>query len=547
MRRAASLTFVTLLALMFAAAFWLRAGSLECLPDLESDEAWYGTQAYHIAQGEPAYVQTPTGNPLNPFHTGIEILLLKVFKPDYWILRAPAVICGVLAVILAYILGSRIFDRTTALIACAMLAVLPVAILYSRKGYDCSPTPLMNILVLYYAYRTSWRGVLAALTGSMLCHPTNIFILPVVLAIYLVQSLRAASGDSRRQRRLITAALVTLGLVFLVGLAFLQRPQPREVYTRNLQAGHLSSADGWLFLKRFADLIIGTGCFGQLPDIGQQWAFWTIGAFVVIAGTIQLARKRNWERLALVAGLFTSALSLFLVTGATALRPDANRYGLFLVVPSVFSFAVLLQSLLAEPVSPRLRVVRGLQYASLLVLGWSLLFCYKRNCIDAYRGGSREESLLTFRTDAKDPKKRAMRMIMKELDQRGPSRDGSPTIIIGSDWWTSMALSYLAVERKGLIFSRLPEYTPPAGPDILSQMERGAFAVCFPGDDLEKAVYEQFPAERLARWEAIRYGNTRTTALDWSAKSVVVLSVKRAPEPLARHAARATRKGSSLH
>ena len=51
---------------------------------------------------------TPTGNPLIPFHTGIEVLLLLVSRPAFWILRIPSVISGILAVILAYALGSRI-------------------------------------------------------------------------------------------------------------------------------------------------------------------------------------------------------------------------------------------------------------------------------------------------------------------------------------------------------------------------------------------------------------------------------------------------------
>src|SRR4051794_1403774 len=66
-QRAASVTSKVVLVLFFAAAFWLRINSLEAFPDLDGDETWYGTQASHITQGEPAYLQTPTGNPLNPF------------------------------------------------------------------------------------------------------------------------------------------------------------------------------------------------------------------------------------------------------------------------------------------------------------------------------------------------------------------------------------------------------------------------------------------------------------------------------------------------
>src|SRR5262249_23537105 len=154
-----------------------------------SDEAWYGVQAYHLVRGEPFEFRTITGNPLNPLHTGLEILLLLLFKPAYWILRAPAVLSGVLAIAATYLLGARVFGRRTALIAAVLVAVLPITITYSRKGYDCSPLPLMSFLLFYFTYKDRWKGMLLAAVGCFLSHPTSVFLFPVVAMVFLVRAL----------------------------------------------------------------------------------------------------------------------------------------------------------------------------------------------------------------------------------------------------------------------------------------------------------------------------------------------------------------------
>src|SRR5690242_18276870 len=114
MHRAGSIAFRALLWVLFGVAVWFRVTSLEALPDVESDEAWYGIQAYRLGHGQPFEFQTPNCNPLNPLHTGLEVPLLLVFSPAYWILRAPAVLAGLLTIALTYFLGARAFGRRPA-------------------------------------------------------------------------------------------------------------------------------------------------------------------------------------------------------------------------------------------------------------------------------------------------------------------------------------------------------------------------------------------------------------------------------------------------
>src|SRR5262245_1298635 len=113
--RAALMSFKALLVLLFGVAVWFRVTSLESMPDVESDEAWYGIQAYRLGHGEPFEYQTPNCNSLNPLFTGLEVPLLLIFKPALWILRVPAVLAGLLTIALTYVLGSRAFGRRPAL------------------------------------------------------------------------------------------------------------------------------------------------------------------------------------------------------------------------------------------------------------------------------------------------------------------------------------------------------------------------------------------------------------------------------------------------
>ena len=105
-----------------------------------------------------------------------------------------------MAVVLLYVLGSRILDRTTASIAAALLAAMPVAIIFSRVSYESSHAALYGILIVYFAYRLNIIAVVLMLLMSYLVHPTNIFLLPLLLAIILVQSLKQIPEDPARGR-----------------------------------------------------------------------------------------------------------------------------------------------------------------------------------------------------------------------------------------------------------------------------------------------------------------------------------------------------------
>ena len=80
-----------------------------------------------------------------------------VFAPSVWVLRAMALASGVAALAANFWLCRRVFDRRAALVSTAVLAVLPIAIAYSRFAWDSSQTILATVLVLYYSLSTVGR------------------------------------------------------------------------------------------------------------------------------------------------------------------------------------------------------------------------------------------------------------------------------------------------------------------------------------------------------------------------------------------------------
>src|SRR5262249_40538010 len=162
--------------MILAVSAWLRVCDLERLPGINGDEAWSGVQAYQIGAGEAVQARTTSGLPLNPFFTGPQVLLLLAFRPSFWILRAPAVASGILAVVVMFWLGSRMFDRTTAAIASMLLAVLPSMIGYSRLGWYVHQTPLFSLPAFYFAFRGKTLALLISFALCVWVHASNIFL-----------------------------------------------------------------------------------------------------------------------------------------------------------------------------------------------------------------------------------------------------------------------------------------------------------------------------------------------------------------------------------
>ena len=176
-----------------AVAILFRLHALGRLPGVNGDEAWYGVKAQRWAAGETIHWRTPTGNLPGPLQLGSLLLLQTIFPPSFALLRAPALISSLGAMLMAYAIGRRFFDRTTAVIALLLMAALPVNIAYARFGWDPSHVELV-ILAAGYAALGGYRLVSTLFFAlALTVHPTSVFAAPFLAFVLL--------GSTREQHR----------------------------------------------------------------------------------------------------------------------------------------------------------------------------------------------------------------------------------------------------------------------------------------------------------------------------------------------------------
>ena len=499
-------------AMLFAFGLWFRVSSLEALPEPDGDEAWYAVQYHRLLHGEPFSAQTPHGNPLSPFHAAIEVPLLLAFRPSLWILRMPSVIAGILAVILTYALGARLLDRRTALMASALMAVLPVAIIASRTGYESCQGPLYGLLLIWLAHRRKAAGLAAGLAACyFFVHPTMLFLIPVLLAVFLAQSLALPAGDPARRPWRIAVRLAMLAAVGLgLGLHTLLRPRIMQI-AGDLHMGLKGPHDPVEFLTLLGRLYFGVGLRTSRVE---DCAFWLIVPAALLLGTERLIWARRWDRLAYVGGLLGSVAALFVMGGSHIVIGGATRFGYFLITPSVLASACLADALLVRPAAGPRATIRRVQYAGLLALGWGLLLGCRLDCLTRDRlfdGPPRvRESAWTLRTDERDPKQEAYRIIAADIDRGGDGRAaGAGHIIIAEDWWTHRPIQYLALERGDVRVYRVRELmmgTTEYLGFLRGQLQSGAYAVVYPGQPMELALKLQIPPGEVRSWDVTQDG-----------------------------------------
>lgn len=490
------------LVLLFGVAAWMRVSSLEAMPEVISDEVHGNTQLVRfLTEGKMFSVWAFNGSPVNPFLPLLSAAVHLVLPPSLWMVRASSVVSGILAIVLTYVLGARVLDRTTALIAAAFLAVLPIAIIFSRIGYDATQTPLFTMLAFYAAFRAHRGGLLLAFLACFIVQPTNVFLLPALGLVFLASALQGTAGDWPAQRRLLLQLLgVSVLVIVVVGITTFRRS-----YVHALYSNHLGPRDPVRFLTLYPRLMLGQVLIRDLhaPGRWQEWLFWGVFLALTALGTPRLVRSRQWDRVALVPGLALSALGLFVVGGSEAIRPGAPRYGMFLVVPTALMLACQARSLLVEPAGPRLIWTRRLQHALLLALGWSLLFAARWNWFDSFAIAS-GESIWTFHLDRKDPNSEVLSLILRDLRQTHQGQGQGPVVVMSETYWTDAPIEYLGLARGGVRV--VPFYEKGMDYDQLrhhafEQMDQGAYAIGFSGGPLERFMNVCYLPGQVQRWD----------------------------------------------
>ena len=206
-----------LLAGILVAALALR------LPRLGTQSLWTD-EIYSVAVRASLSIPDLLAMPQDP-HPPLYYLLLgwmELFGTSPWAVRSLSVLCSVAAVAVVYLLGTRLFDDRTGLVAAALLATSVFHVHIGRTARMYAP------FVLFTA--VSWYGLLDVRTGSTLqragyavataavlyVHAFGVFVVAAQWAYLAVTVPR--SGDRSPERRAVAGAgLLSLPLVFLLG------------------------------------------------------------------------------------------------------------------------------------------------------------------------------------------------------------------------------------------------------------------------------------------------------------------------------------------
>ncbi len=443
-------------------AVWFRCRELGNLPGVNGDEAWYGVQAELVLRGEPITWRTPTGNALNPLFFGPQILLHAMFEPSFALLRTTAVASGLLAVVLNYILCRKVFGRRTALVSTVIVAVLPVNIVYSRLAWDACQSLLVTLPAVYWSLRAitvpAWRtwfsaAAMIALAASIVVHPTNLFVGPVV-CICLLTAWREDLRFLWRHWKL-PGTFVVLSVCLLAQCCSSRFAGCLSRLASPKQYGEFAIAVGRLFSGETAFEYVSRG----IPTIeaGQRQvgliAYDVAAALVAAWLAIGLVRWFSTARIAedtpgrssdeadhwrpcrlatksLLCGWLLSLAAFFIVAGPAAIAPHFERYGICLIGPGVILAALGVCGWLE--CRPAVSEICAL---ITVLLGWVLLLTARTELFDDIHatGGDSHE---TFRTAAIEPKQQAIDYII--------SQSAGQTLIRTSEWWLYWPVLYLS-------------------------------------------------------------------------------------------------------
>ena len=172
---------VILLCALLLGGLGLRAYDLEHLPNgLHPDEAKNGYQSYallktgRVMEGHawPLMIPYLDGIAIEPLYVYATIPVLAVADLSVASTRLVAAIAGMLTILAVFLLGRELFDRTTGLVAAALVCVSPWLFPFGRIAFGATLMPPLMVLALYGVVRAArdprWILPGAVLAAAML-------------------------------------------------------------------------------------------------------------------------------------------------------------------------------------------------------------------------------------------------------------------------------------------------------------------------------------------------------------------------------------------
>ena len=205
-----------LIPILLGASLLLRAVPWAANLPLHHDEALYGTWARAVADGSDPLLLIPwVDKP--PLVLYFLALSLKLFGTSELSLRAPGMLASVLTVLGTYGLAWRLVGKQAALLAAALLALSPFAILFGPTAFT---DPWLTLFVIGAAWaavagQPMWSGALLGLACAS--KQQGVFGVPLILALLVAVEIPDADGSRRAIVILKRVGLALLGFAPIFG------------------------------------------------------------------------------------------------------------------------------------------------------------------------------------------------------------------------------------------------------------------------------------------------------------------------------------------
>lgn len=260
-------------ALIVAAAAALRVWQLDTVPlGLHNDEAWTGLNAREVLRDGwigPYLYPSGLGQPAGPVY--FTALLFTILPQSEFTLRLSMALFGIAAVAFTYAAARVMFDRTTALFAAVLLAVMPWHLHLSRTGFMVGAWPCIEMAILWALFRvrehpSALRFAAVGLLIGLGVYTYNAYplFLPVAATPFVYDLIAARRHPDERRRWAVRSAAAGLTALWAT-LVMVDYAVQHEEYGWHHREVSVFYARAW----RDADW---PGRAGILAARGQEWA-----------------------------------------------------------------------------------------------------------------------------------------------------------------------------------------------------------------------------------------------------------------------------------
>lgn len=294
---------------------------------------------------------------------------------------------------------------------------------------------------------------------ALLVHPTNIFLLPIVVIHCIAPwSRRLGSIVRLKRERSLSAMFYGTTLLALLWTAFAFRDWLFSNLPRILSPTEMALFS-LLFVNLFSGATIYQYITGALrPEVNGQFSFyavsWQIGGLLVALALVLLIyqhlryRSLVGER-RLAVGLLCGVGAFYVVAGLRGLIPGYERYGMWMILPVALLVAQSLRPLI--DMAPR-RTAAACGLLATLLLGGHYLHYFQ------YMYATGGTSHPTFHSGDVEPKLAAFSLIKQKANSK------QPLLVVADCWWTYCPMQYFSLGRSDIRvlqwheFKQAPEF-----------------------------------------------------------------------------------------